>query len=142
MKLLKNIFSFLGLLLIAGGGIVLAWQYIRNKALFQVLVSNSIVKGSLGVLQKMGYAIIAIVLGLILLVIAMKFGSIARRNEREKKALLKAQQKEIEENNRQLKLEAEKAQAEAEEARKEAQKLKDEYMSNQEEAKVEEKAID
>lgn len=139
MKFFRNIFYFLALVLIVGGGVTLAWQYFRNKALFQVLLSNSIVKGSIGVLQKMGIAVLAIFAGLILLIIGLKIAGAVRRNEKEKKAQIKAQQKEYEENNRQLKLEAEEARKEAEEARQEALKLKNDFLvNNEEEVKQEE----
>ena len=85
MKILKKIVGLLSALLVIGGVFVLFWQYFRNKQLFVVLLSNSIVKGSIGVLQKMGMALIAIILGLILFVIYMKIGSVVRRNEREKR---------------------------------------------------------
>ena len=125
MKFIKSVFYFIGLVLVLGGAGMLAWQYFRNKALFAVLLSNSIVKGSIGVLQKMGIATLAIFLGLILLIIGLKIGSAVRRNEKEKRAIQKAKEKEAEEHNRQLKLEAEEARKEAEEARKEAQRLKE-----------------
>ena len=125
MKFIKSVFYFIGLVLVLGGAGMLAWQYFRNKALFAVLLSNSIVKGSIGVLQKMGIAILAIFLGLLLLIIGLKIGSAVRRSEKEKRAIQKAKEKETEEHNRQLKLEAEEARKEAEEARKEAQRLKE-----------------
>ena len=100
------------------------WQYFRNKQLFVVLLSNSIVKGSISVLQKMAWAALAVVVGLIFLLISMKFGSIVRRNERERKALLKQQQKENDEIARQLKKEAEEAKAEAEQAKAEAERIR------------------
>ena len=93
MKFLKELFAFLGGFSVLGGAFVLMWQYFRNKQLFVVLLSNSIVKGSITVLQKMAMAAAAIVVGLIFLMISMKFASIARRNEREKKAALRQQQK-------------------------------------------------
>ena len=100
------------------------WQYFRNKQLFVVLLSNSIVKGSISVLQRMAWAALAVVVGLIFLLISMKFGSIVRRNERERKALLKQQQKENDEIARQLKKEAEEAKAEAEQAKAEAERIR------------------
>lgn len=120
MKFLKSLFTYIALILIGGGAAVLGWQYFRNKQLFIVLLNNSIVKGSIDVLQKMAMAAGAIVLGLVCLVIALKFGSAARRNEREKKAALIEQQRENEELNRQLRKEAEEARAEAEKAKTEA----------------------
>jgi len=124
MKFLRQVFAFLGGFSILGGAMVLMWQYFRNKQLFVVLLSNSIVKGSISVLQKMAWAALAVVVGLIFLLISMKFGSIVRRNERERKALLKQQQKENDEIARQLKKEAEEAKAEAEQAKAEAERIR------------------
>lgn len=138
MKILKKIVGLLSALLIIGGAFVLLWQYFRNKQLFVVLLSNSIVKGSIGVLQKMGMAVIAIIVGLILFVIYMKIGSVVRRNEREKREALKLQQKENEELQRQLKKEAEEAKAEAEQAKKENELMKMTFMRKKEEGSEEE----
>lgn len=124
MKFLKQLFAFLGGFSVLGGAVVLMWQYFRNKQLFVVLLSNSIVKGSISVLQRMAWAALAVVVGLIFLLISMKFGSIVRRNERERKALLKQQQKENDEIARQLKKEAEEAKAEAEQAKAEAERIR------------------
>ena len=84
----------------------------------------------------------AIVVGLIFLMISMKFASIARRNEREKKAALRQQQKENDEIARQLKKEAEEAKAEAEQAKAEAERIRLTLADTQkeEETKVEEQA--
>ena len=65
-KVLKKILGFVALVLIIAGVLVLMWQYFRNKQLFVVLMNNSIVKGSLTVLQKMALAVLAIIVGLIL----------------------------------------------------------------------------
>lgn len=142
MKFLKELFAFLGGFSVLGGAFVLMWQYFRNKQLFVVLLSNSIVKGSITVLQKMAMAAAAIVVGLIFLLISMKFASIARRNEREKKAALRQQQKENDEIARQLKKEAEEAKAEAEQAKAEAERIRLTLADTQkeEETKVEEQA--
>jgi biopolymer transport protein ExbB/TolQ len=142
MKFLKQLFAFLGGFSVLGGAFVLMWQYFRNKQLFVVLLSNSIVKGSITVLQKMAMAAAAIVVGLIFLLISMKFASIARRNEREKKAALRQQQKENDEIARQLKKEAEEAKAEAEQAKAEAERIRLTLADTQkeEETKVEEQA--
>ncbi|MBQ9425789.1 MAG: hypothetical protein IJU42_07605 [Erysipelotrichaceae bacterium] len=139
MKLLKKLVGFIALALVVGGSFVLLWQYFRNKQLFVVLLSNSIVKGSIGVLQKMGMAIIAIFLGLIMFVLYMKIGSVVRRNEREKREALKVQQKENEALQRQLKKEAEEAKAEAEQAKKETELMKMTFMRKEEEAEGENK---
>ena len=138
MKLLKKLVGFISLALIIGGAFVLLWQYFRNKQLFVVLLSNSIVKGSVGVLQKMGMALIAIFLGLIMFVLYMKLGSVVRRNEREKREALKLQQKENEEMQRQLKKEAAEAKAEAEQAKKENELMKMTFMRKEDEEASEE----
>ena len=84
MKFLKKLISFIAMVLIIGGGLSLGWIYFRNKQLFNILLTNSIVQGSLGVLKEMGLAIIAIFIGLVFLTISLKLGSIVRRNERNK----------------------------------------------------------
>ncbi len=133
MKLLKKLFGFLSLILIIGGVFVLFWQYFRNKQLFVVLLSNSIVKGSIGVLQKMALAIIAIIAGLIMFVIYMRLAGVVRRNEREKREAIREAQKESEETQRQLKKEAEEAKAEAEKVKKENELMKMTFMRKPEE---------
>lgn len=134
MKLLKKLFGFLSLILIIGGSFVLFWEYFRNKQLFVVLLSNSIVKGSIGVLQKMGLAIIAIIAGLIVFVIYMRLAGAVRRNEREKREAIREAQKESEETQRQLKKEAEAAKAEAEKVKKENELMKQTFMRKPEDA--------
>ena len=135
MKLFKNLFSSLALILITGGVLVLGWEYFRNKQLFVVLLSNSIVKGSMRVLQTMGIALLAVILGLVFFVISLKIGSAVRRSEREKKELLREQQKESEELKRQLRKEAEEAKAEAEEARAETERIRLSFGKKEEEKK-------
>ena len=124
MRFLKQLFAFLGGFSVLGGAFVLMWQYFRNKQLFVVLLSNSIVKGSFDVLKKMAWAALAVVVGLIFLMISMKCASIVRRNERERKAELKQQQKENDAIVRQLEKEAEEAKAEAEQAKAEAERIR------------------
>ena len=51
MKIIKKIVGFISLILVAGGSIVLFWQYFRNKQMFAILAANSVVKGSLPVIQ-------------------------------------------------------------------------------------------
>ncbi|MBR5340763.1 MAG: hypothetical protein IK151_02425 [Erysipelotrichaceae bacterium] len=133
MKILKTIFGFLSSIFVLGGAGVFAWQYFRNKQLFVVLLNNSIVKGSLGVLQKMGLALIAIIIGLILFAIYMKIGGVVRRIEREKRAALKEQQRENEAVQRQLREEAENAKAEIEQVKKENELMKMTFMRKKEE---------
>lgn len=143
MKLLKKIFGIIATILVFGGLIALMWLYFKNKALLNVLLSNSIVKGSIVVLTNMAYCVGAMFAGLICFMISMKFASIDRRNEREKKQALKEQAKESKELNRQLKKEAEEARAEAEQIKKENEKMKQTIQKQEEAAeaeKVEEKA--
>ena len=124
MRIIQKLFGFIGMLLIIGGAGVIIWQYLLNKQLFAVLVSNSIVRGSMDVLKKMGLGILAIIVGLICLVIWVKAGSVARRNERERSAALREQEKENREETKRLRKEAEEARKEAEAAKKEAEKIK------------------
>ena len=137
MKILKKIVGFIALTLILGGLAVLSWQYFRNKQLFVVLLSNSIVKGSIGVLQKMAIALLAVILGLLMLSLYMRLASIVRRNEREKREALRIAQEENEEKQRQLMKEAEEAKAEAERAKRENELMKQTFMP---ESKTEEEA--
>jgi uncharacterized membrane protein len=124
MRIIQKIFGFIGMLLILGGAGVCSWEYFRNKQLFVVLLSNTIVRGSMDVLKKMGMGILAIIVGLICLVVWMKAGSVARRNERERSAALREQEKENREEAKRLRKEAEDARREAEEAKKEAEKIR------------------
>lgn len=137
MKLLKKIFGIIATVLVFGGLTALMWLYFKNKALLNVLLSNSIVKGSIVVLTNMAYCVLAVFLGLICFMISMKFASIDRRNEREKKQALKEQAKENKELNKQLKKEAEEARAEAEQIKKENELMK--TMMKQEETAEETK---
>ena len=124
MRFIQKIFGFIGMLLIIGGAGVISWEYFRNKQLFVVLLSNTIVRGSMDVLKKMALGILAVMVGLICLVIWMKTGSVARRNERERSAALKEAEKENREEAKRLRKEAEEARREAEEAKREAEKIK------------------
>lgn len=117
MKFLKKVLGFIASFLIIAGAVMLMWQYFRNKQLLEVLMSNSIVKGSIDVLKKMGIAVLMIIAGLIVSSVYFKVGGVVRRNEREKKELLKQQERE-------LKAETENARAEAENARAEAEAIK------------------
>lgn|GEM_PF-1240375 len=132
MKILKTIFGFIAGVLIIGGGITFAWQYFRNKQLFVILMNNSVVKGSLGVLQRMALSVLAVILGLIVLSTYLKISSYIRRKEREKEEALLAQQRENEELNRQLKKEAEEAKAETERVKKQNDLLKMTFIRNPE----------
>ena len=134
MKILKKIVGFLSLLLVLGGGAVIAWQYFRNAQLFEVLMNNSVVKGSLGVIEKMGYGLLGIIFGLLLFSVYLKIGSVVRRQEREKKAALRQQQKDDEEEKRKLMKEADEARAEALQARKEVEQAQMDLAKRQEEA--------
>lgn len=128
MKLLKRIIGFVAFMLILGGSTSFTWQFFRNKQLLEVLISNSIVKGSLSVLQKMGLSVIAVFFGLVVLAVYFRVGSAVRRSEREKREAIKEEKREQEELNRQLRKEAEEAKAEAEKARKENELMKQTFM--------------
>ena len=133
MKILKKIIGIISLILIVGGAIVLFWQYFRNKQMFAILAANSVVRGSLPIIKRMGLALVAIICGLLMLSLYLKVASIVRRNEREKKAALKEAQRENEERTRQLEKEAEEAKAEAERAKKENELMKMTFMRKTEE---------
>lgn len=128
MKILKKILGFISLVLILGGAIMVLTQYLLNKQLLEVLVSNSIVKGSIDVLKRMGFGVLAIIAGLVFLSIYFKVGSVVRRNEKEKKVALKEQQREKDELNKQLLKEAQEAKAEAEQVKKENELMKQTFM--------------
>lgn len=134
MKILKKIIGIISLILIVGGAIALFWQYFRNKQMFAILAANSVVRGSLPIIKRMGLALVAIICGLLMLSLYLKVASIVRRNEREKKAALKEAQRENEERTRQLEREAEEAKAEAEKAKKENELMKMTFMRKPEEA--------
>ena len=138
MKALQKFFGIIAGVLVIGGFLFLMSQYFMNKVALTMLMNNSIVRGSLSVLQKMAAAVGVIFIGLIFLIISMKFGSIAKKNEREKRAALREQQKENDELNRQLKKEAEEARAEAEKIRKENEKLLQQTAEAEEEKAEEE----
>lgn len=125
MRFLRRIFDYLAIILIVGGLVVMGFTYTTKKEILNALVSNTIVKSSMSVLKTIAFSIGAIFLGLICLAIASKLASVVRKNEREKREALRAQEKENKELQKQLKKEAEEAKKEAEEARKEAEKLKE-----------------
>ncbi len=133
MKIIKKIVGFISLILVAGGAIVLFWQYFRNKQMFAILAANSVVKGSLPIIQRMLLAVVAIIAGLLMFVVYMRLVSAVWKEEREKRAALKEAQKENEELNRQLREEAEQAKAEAERAKKENELMKMTFMRKKEE---------
>lgn len=128
MKILKKVLGFISLVLILGGAIMVLTQYLLNKQLLEVLVSNSIVKGSIDVLKRMAYGVLAIIGGLVFLSVYFKVGSVVRRNEKEKKFALKEQQREKDELNKQLLKEAQEAKAEAEQVKKENELMKQTFM--------------
>ena len=140
MKVLKKVIGFIALFLIVGGAFVLFWLYFRNKQIFAILAADSVVRGSLPVIQKMGLAVIAIIAGLMMFVVYMKVASVVRRNEREKRAALREAQRENEEVQKQLRKEAEDAKAEAEKAKKENELMKMTFMRKKEEPESEEAA--
>lgn len=124
MKFLKKVLGFIALFLIIAGAVILMWQYFRNKQLLEVLMSNSIVKGSIDVLKKMGIAVLMIIAGLIVSSVYFKVGGVVRRNEREKKELLKQQERELKAETENARAEAENARAEAEAIRRENEEFK------------------
>ena len=138
MKILRRIFDFLAAVLILGGLIIIGFTYTTKKEILNALVSNTIVKSSMSVLKTIAFSIGAILLGLVCLVIASKLASVVRRNEREKRAALREQQKENEALNKQLKKEAEEARKEAEKAKKEAEELKETLHMEEEKEKEKE----
>ena len=91
LKTIKTILMWVAIVLIVGGLLVLFYQYTINKNLFHVLMNNSVVQGSLGVLQKMLWATLAIML----LSASFKLGSYVKQREEEKRiaALQKAADK-------------------------------------------------
>ena len=138
MKIIKKIVGFISLILVAGGSIVLFWQYFRNEQMFAILAANSVVKGSLPVIQRMLLAVVAIVAGLLMFVVYMRLVSAVWKEEREKRAALKEAQRENEELNRQLREEAQQAKEEAEKAKKENELMKMTFMRKEEEPETEE----
>lgn len=142
MRILRTIFGFLSLTLVLGGSLTLFWQYFRNKQLFVVLMSNSIVKGSMSVLRNMLFAVIAIIVGLIFFSVYLKIAGWVRRNEREKQARLEEQQRLSEETARQLRKEAEDAKAEIEQVKKENELMKMTFMRKPEEEETAETSVE
>lgn len=120
-KFFKKILGFIALFLIIGGLLVLMWQYFRNKQLFEVLLNNSIVKGSMVVLKKMAIALVAVIVGLVISSVYFKLGSSIRKDEKIKKLQLKEQQEEQERLNKELKKEAETLKAENEQMKESLQ---------------------
>ncbi|MBE6128859.1 MAG: hypothetical protein E7185_06250 [Erysipelotrichaceae bacterium] len=95
LKTIKTILMWVAIVLIVGGLLVLFYQYTINKNLFHVLMNNSVVQGSLGVLQKMLWATLAMLVGFMLLSASFKLGSYVKQREEEKRiaALQKAADK-------------------------------------------------
>lgn len=95
LKTIKTILMWVAIILIVGGLLVLFYQYTINKNLFHVLMNNSVVQGSLGVLQKMLWATLAMLVGFMLLSASFKLGSYVKQREEEKRiaALQKAADK-------------------------------------------------
>lgn len=119
MKVIRKILIWLSVILIVGGILVFLFQYMANKNLFQVLMNNSVVQGSLGVLKIMLFAVIAVILGLIILSCSFKLGSYISRRDEEKR--IAAAQKEadkaaLDERMKQTEAQAEERIQSAEEA--------------------------
>ena len=85
LKVIKNILLWLALILIVGGALVFVFQYAANRNLFNVLMNNSVVQGSLGVLKSMLIAALAVLIGFMLLSAAFKLSSYIKRKEEEKR---------------------------------------------------------
>ena len=137
MKALKKVIGFLALFLTFGGAVVFFWQYFRNKQMFMILAANSVVKGSLPIIQKMLMALLAVIAGLLLCVLYMRIALSVRKSEKEKRAAIKAAQQENEEINKQLRKEAEEARREAEQAKKENDELRMTFSRKEEEENTE-----
>lgn len=85
MKLIKTILMWLSIILILGGLLVIVVQYTSNVNLFHVLMNNSVVQGSLGVIKTILLAALAVLIGFILLIASFKLGSYISRKEEEKR---------------------------------------------------------
>ena len=85
MKLIKTILMWLSIILILGGLLVIVIQYTSNVNLFHVLMNNSVVQGSLGVIKTILMAALAVLIGFILLIASFKLGSYISRKEEEKR---------------------------------------------------------
>lgn len=85
MKLIKTILMWLSIILILGGLLVIVVQYTSNVNLFHVLMNNSVVQGSLGVIKTILLAALAVLVGFILLIASFKLGSYISRKEEEKR---------------------------------------------------------
>ena len=85
MKLIKTILMWLSIILILGGLLVIVIQYTSNVNLFHVLMNNSVVQGSLGVIKTILLAALAVLIGFILLIASFKLGSYISRKEEEKR---------------------------------------------------------
>lgn len=85
MKVIKTILMWLSIILILGGLLVIVVQYTSNVNLFHVLMNNSVVQGSLGVIKTILMAALAVLIGFILLIASFKLGSYISRKEEEKR---------------------------------------------------------
>ena len=85
MKLIKTILMWLSIILILVGLLVIVIQYTSNVNLFHVLMNNSVVQGSLGVIKTILMAALAVLIGFILLIASFKLGSYISRKEEEKR---------------------------------------------------------
>ena len=85
MKTLKKVLTWISVILIVGGILFFTIEYLANRNLFKVLMSNSVVRGSLGVLKNMLIAVVMVIVGLLLLSLTFKIGDSIRRKEEEKR---------------------------------------------------------
>lgn len=92
MKTLKKVLTWIAAILIVGGIAFFLIEYLANRNLFKVLMSNSVVRGSLGVLKHMLIAVLMVIVGLLLLSLSFKIADSIKRKE-EKQRLEEAQMK-------------------------------------------------
>lgn len=133
MRLIKRIIGIFTLVLVVGSLSTFVFTYVRNKPLLDILMANSVVRGSIAVLRIMGLSILGFIVGLLCFSFWLRLGTVVRRIEKEKQEALLEQQRESDEINRQLRKEAEAAKAEAEQAKKENELMKMTFMRKEDE---------
>ena len=120
MKVIKKVVSFLSLVLLLGGVVLILYTYLTNHTfvnkLTSLMTNAECKKGMLFLL--IGFAFL--VTSFIFFSLSMRMGSSIRRKEKEQAALDRARWEQEEERNRQLQEEAAAARAEAERYRTEA----------------------
>ena len=93
MKTLKKILGYVSVALIVVGVVMFIIFYNSNKQVLSILFSSEIVKGSMGIIKKLGISALLVVLGLIVLNVYFKVSASIYKDEKEKKKALKEQQK-------------------------------------------------